>query len=81
MKGRNLNLQVGSLEIKWVGKSVIDGIKAVGDRDYSSAQAWRYRVQSPDNWSLFSPILSFLEEGEIYVPLNIQMVHLNIFED
>ena len=40
MKGRGLNLQVGSPEIKWVGKSVIDGIKAVGDRDYSSAQVW-----------------------------------------
>lgn len=59
MKGKNLNLQVGSLKIKWEEKSVIDGIKAVGDRDYSSAQAWRYRVQSPDNWSLVLAYLIF----------------------
>lgn len=59
MKGRSLNLQVGSLEIKWVRKSVIDGIKAVGERDYSSAQAWQYGVQSPDNWSLVLAYLVF----------------------
>ena len=52
MKERNFNLQVGSLQIKGVENSVVDGIKAVGDRHYSSTQAWRYQVQSPDNWSL-----------------------------
>ncbi len=59
MKGKSLNLEARSLKIKWAGKSVIDGIQAVGDRDYSRAQAWRYRVQSPDNWSLVLAYLVF----------------------
>ena len=59
MRGRSLNLKVDPLKIKWEGKSPIDGIKAVGDRDYSSAQAWQYRVQSPDNWWLILAYLVF----------------------
>jgi len=51
VKGRNLNLQVGSLEIKWAGKSVIQKTQSV-NKVPSSAQAWRYRMQSTDNWSL-----------------------------
>ena len=59
MKGRNLNLQVGSLEIKKLeDESVINEIEAV-DGVPSSARAWRYRVQSTDNWSLVLAYLVF----------------------
>ena len=51
MRGRGLNLQVGSLEIKWAGKSAVKKTQSV-NKVPSSAQAWRYRVQSTDNWSL-----------------------------
>ena len=59
MKGRSLNLQVGPLEIKWEGEQIIDGLKAVGSKYPSTAQAWRYRVQSTNNWSLVLAYLIF----------------------
>ena len=62
MRGKNLNLEVGPLRIKWVDKSDIDGLKPVGSKYPSTAQAWRYKVQSPDNWSLVLAYLVF--EGE-----------------
>ena len=51
MRGRSFNLKVAPLEIKWVGKSIIKKTQSV-NKVPSSAQAWRYRVQSTDNWSL-----------------------------
>lgn len=59
MRGRNLNLEVGPLKIKWEGKRIIDGLKPVGSKYPSTAQAWRYRVQSTDNWSLVLAYLVF----------------------
>ena len=58
MKRRNLNFQVGSLEIKQARKLDIKKIQSV-NKVTSSAQAWRYRVQSTDNWSLVLAYLVF----------------------
>lgn len=58
MRGRSLNLQVGSLEIKWARKLDIKKIQSV-NKVTSSAQAWRYRVQSTDSWSLVLAHLVF----------------------
>lgn len=58
MRERGLNLKAGPLEIKWARKSVIKKIQSV-NKVTSSAQAWRYRVQSTDNWSLALAYLVF----------------------
>lgn len=65
MKGKRVSLKVGPLTIKGTGSSDIHGVSAVGSRDDSSAEAWRYAVQSPDNWSLTLTYLVFRWSREV----------------
>ena len=51
MRGKSLNLEIAPLEIKGADKSVIKETQSV-NKVPSSAEAWLYKMQSTDNWSL-----------------------------